>query len=88
MDCKVIKSRWSNFSGLTIFEFSNQDKVTFFLARISPNFSSLPLPNETCVLPFNLMLERDPKNIFYYQLDIENYMDQVLMNIHKEFSDL
>ena len=31
-----------------------------------------------CVLPFNFVLERDLKNIFYYQHDVENYMDQVL----------
>ena len=31
-----------------------------------------------CVLPFNFALERDLKNIFYYQHDVENYMDQVL----------
>ena len=30
------------------------------------------------VLPFDFALERDPKNIFYYQRDVENYMDQVL----------
>ena len=24
------------------------------------------------------MLERDPKNIFYYEPDVENHMDQVL----------
>ena len=30
------------------------------------------------VLPFDFALERDPKNIFYYQRDVENYTDQVL----------
>ena len=29
-------------------------------------------------LPFDFALERDPKNIFYYQRDVENYTDQVL----------
>ena len=29
-------------------------------------------------LPFDFALERDPKNIIYYQRDVENYMDQVL----------
>ena len=29
-------------------------------------------------LPFDFALERDPKNIFYYQRDIENYTDHVL----------
>ena len=41
-------------------------------------FFPLLLPSETCVLPFDFTLERDPKNTFYYQRDIENYMDQVL----------
>ena len=30
------------------------------------------------VLPFDFALEGDPKNIFYYQHDIENYTNQVL----------
>ena len=38
----------------------------------------LLLPSKTCALPFDLVLKRDPKNIFYYQRDIENYTDQVL----------
>ena len=29
-------------------------------------------------LPFDFALERDPKNIFYYQRDVANYTDQVL----------
>ena len=29
-------------------------------------------------LPFDFQLERDPKNILYYQRDVENYTDQVL----------
>ena len=29
-------------------------------------------------LPFDFALERDPKNIFYYQRDNGNYTDQVL----------
>ena len=32
------KWRWPNFSGLTIFEFINHYKVTFFSARTCPNF--------------------------------------------------
>ena len=44
------------------------------------HFQIFPLtsPNKTCALPFNFLFKRDPKNIFYYQHDIENYMDQVL----------
>ena len=30
------------------------------------------------VFPFDFTLERHPKNIFYYQRDIENYMDHAL----------
>ena len=39
---------------------------------------SLPLPSKAYALPFDFVLERDPKNIFYYQHDIGNYMDQVV----------
>ena len=39
---------------------------------------SLPLPSKAYALPFDFVLERDPKNIFYHQHDIENYMDQVV----------
>ena len=28
-------------------------------------------------LPFDFALERDSKNVFYYQRDVENYTDQV-----------
>ena len=38
----------------------------------------LPSPSKTCALPFDFALERDPKNIFYYQRDIVNYTDQAL----------
>ena len=63
-----------NFSGLTIFEFINYYKITFFSARTLFYF-----PRQVKrVLPFDFVLERDPKNIFYYQRDVENYMDPVL----------
>ena len=63
-----------NFSGLTIFEFINYYKITFFSARTLFYF-----PRQVKrVLPFDFVLERDPKNIFYYQRDVENYMDQVI----------
>ena len=39
---------------------------------------TLPSPSKTCALPFDFALERDPKNIFYCQRDVENYTDQVL----------
>ena len=49
--------------------FSQQEHVQVF---------PLPSPSKTRALPFNFALERDPKNIFYYQRDVENYTDQVL----------
>ena len=72
------KWRWSKFSGLTIFKFTNHDDVTFFLARTTPSFSHFPRQVEIGALPFDFMLEIDPKNIFYYQCDVENYEDQDL----------
>ena len=39
---RLTRWRWSNCLGLTIFEFINQDKVSFFSAWISPNFSHFP----------------------------------------------
>ena len=60
-----------------MFEFINHDKVTFSLERTSPNFSHFPYQVKRA-LPFNLALEKDQKNIFYYQRDVENYTDQVL----------
>ena len=41
-------------------------------------FFPLPSPSKTCVLPFSFELERDLKNIFYYQHDIVSYTDQVV----------
>ena len=49
--------------------FSQQEHIQIF---------PLPLPSKTCALPFDFALERDLKNIFYYQHDIGNYTDQVL----------
>ena len=62
----------ANFSGLTIFEFMNQDKVTFFSARTSLTFTHYPpSPSGTCALPFDFMLgRRDSQIIFYYQCDV------------------
>ena len=90
------KWRWSNCSCLTIFEFINHDKVTFLSARTSPNFFPLLSPSKTCALPPDFALERDPKNIFYYQHDVVNCKDQVLDFLlfdrheytHTESSDL
>ena len=49
--------------------FSQQEHIQIF---------PLPSPNKTCARPFDFALERDPKNIFFYQHDVENYTDQVL----------
>ena len=64
------------FSDLTICEFTNHDKITFFLSRTS-KFSPFPTPSETCALPFDFAIESDPKNI-YYQRYVENHADQIL----------
>ena len=62
---------------MTIFEFTNQDKVSFFSTRTSPNFSHFPFKLKRGFL-FYFALERNPKNIFYYKYDLENYTDPVL----------
>ena len=67
--------------------FSQQENVQIF---------SVHSPSKTCMLPFDFALERDWKNIFYYQHDAENYTDQVLNfllfnrheHIHTESSGL
>ena len=55
-------------------------------------FFPLPSGSEICVLPFNFVLERDQKNTFYYQRDVENYTDEALdlinMTIYMEFFGL
>ena len=38
----------------------------------------VPPTSKTCALHFESTLKRDPKIIFYYQRDLENYTDQVL----------
>ena len=62
--------------GFIISEFINHYKVTF--SWNMSKFFPLPSPSKTCALPFDFALERDPKNLFYYQRDVENYTDQVL----------
>ena len=69
---------WSNFSGFTIFEFINHEKVIFFSARTYPNFSHFPSHFPLLALRFDLALERDPRYIFYCQHEVDNYSDQVL----------
>ena len=49
-----------------------------FLSKNMANFFCLPSPSKTGAFPFDFTLERDPKNIFYCQYDVENYTDQVL----------
>ena len=62
---------WPYFNSLIITKlpFSQQKHVQIF---------PLPSPSKTCALHFDSTLEKDPKNIFYYQRDVENYTDQVL----------
>ena len=62
---------------MTIFDFINQDKITFFFIKSISKSFPLPSPNETYALPFDFVLERDPRNI-YYQRDVGNYTDLVL----------
>ena len=67
-----------------------------FPQQETSRFFPLPSPSKTCALPFDFALETDPKNIFYYQRDVENYTDQVLGFLlfdrheytHTESSDL
>ena len=61
-----------------IFEFINHDKVTFLSARASPILSHFLRQVKHMRFPSISRLERDPKNIFYYQRDVDNCMDQVL----------
>ena len=49
-----------------------------FVSKNMSKFFPFPSPSKTCALPFNFALERDPKNIFYYQRDVVSYTDQVL----------
>ena len=61
------------------FGVKERPKKYFLLSAGLENYTDpLLLPSKTCVLPFDLVLKRDPKNIFYYQHDIGNYTDQVL----------
>ena len=55
-----------------IFEFINYDKQWsyLFLSQSISKFFPFPLPSTTSALHFNFALERDPKNIFYYQHDV------------------
>ena len=49
---------------------SQQENLKFF---------PLPSPSKTCELSsVSRWRERDLKNIFYYQRDVENYTDQIL----------
>ena len=68
----------AKFFSLTIYEFINHYKVTFYQQEYVQIFP-LPSPSITCALPFDFALDRDPKNIFYYHRDVENYTDQVLI---------
>ena len=49
-----------DFLGLTISEFTNQEKVSFFSAGTSPNFSHFPCQVKLA-LPLNSVLEGPEK---------------------------
>ena len=55
--------RWPNFLGLTIFEFINHNKVTFFSARICPNFSHFPCQVKHACFP-SVLHYRETRKIF------------------------
>ena len=54
-------------------------KLPFYRREHLQIFPTSPA-SKTCALPldFTLALERDLKNIFYYQRDVENCTDQAL----------
>ena len=52
--------------------------IKFFLSKNISKFLPLPSPSRSCAFPFNFVLERDPKNIFYYHCDVESCMGLVL----------
>ena len=62
---------WPYLNSLIIIKLPFSQQGHF---QISP----LPSPSKTCALLFDLGLERDPKNIFCYQRDVENYTEQGL----------
>ena len=49
-----------------------------FLSNNISKFLPLPSPSGSCALPFDFVLERDPKNIFYREFDLESCTDLVL----------
>ena len=75
---------WSNFSRLTISEFIYQNKVTFFSARTSLNFSHFPLQVDHAYVPL-ISCQRDTKNVFYYQCD-EGVIRELDLVIHLLFA--
>ena len=52
---------WPNFSGLTIFEFVNQYKVTFFSERTCPNFPTSLTKQNICTSLWFCITERPKK---------------------------
>ena len=65
------------FSGLTLFEFINYDKLPF---PQQDHLDIFPFPRQVkhVRFPLDLALERDLKNVFHSQRDVEYYTDQVL----------
>ena len=52
-------------------------KLPFAKKNIS-KFFTLFSKSGSCALPFDFKLERGPKNIFYYQYEVESYTGLVL----------
>ena len=68
---------WWIFSDMmTIFELTNEDDYLCVIKNISQIFSTSLAKWK--LLPFDFVLERDPKNILYYQRNVENYADLFL----------
>ena len=77
--CKVINCGDGQvFQVWPYFEFINYYKATFFLSKNMSKFSYFLHQVKHVCFPLTCVRERDLKNIFYYQHDIENYTDQVL----------
>ena len=76
----MLNLRWPKFSGLIISGFINEHEVIFFSAGTSPNFSHFPRQAEDMRFPLILCLSETEKH-FYYQCDVENYKNVVLIII-------
>ena len=60
--------KFTKFEFMLKLPFSQQEHLKIFPTSLAKKNMRFPL----------ISSYRDPKNIFYHQLDLENYMDQVL----------